>query len=156
MTYHTSETLRADREALGGLLALADPEQLCALADSVLAGSTLAGAAGSFQITRAPTTGVLVSQVREPIASHRFIAGDLVASTAEVVLDEAAGWGMRLGDDRAAALAQAVLDAEVLRRGGRTDAVLSLALGTAERLRAERVAEWDRLTPTIVEFEEIA
>lgn len=169
MTSHTRESLRSDREALGGLLALADPERLRVLADAILAevvpaeqDRATAPAQGhttpapAFQITRAPATGVLVGQVREPIASQRFIAGDLVASTAEVVLGEATGWGMRLGDDRAAALAQAVLDAEVLRGGERTADIIALALTTDEHLRAERAAEWERLTPTIVEFEEIA
>ncbi|MGW9825217.1 phosphonate C-P lyase system protein PhnG [Brevibacterium pityocampae] len=181
MTTHTRESLRSDREALGGLLALADPERLRALADAILAevvpaeqdlatapaqdptqdsaqdpSQGHAAPAPAFQITRAPSTGVLVGQVREPIASQRFIAGDLVASTAEVVLGEATGWGMRLGDDRAAALSQAVLDAEVLRGGDRTADIIELALATDEHLRAERAAEWKRLTPTIVEFEEIA
>ena len=169
MTSHTRESLRSDREALGGLLALADPERLRALADAILAevvpaeqdratapAQGQATPAPAFQITRAPATGVLVGQVREPIASQRFIAGGLVASTAEVVLGYATGWGMRLGDDRAAALSQAVLDAEVLRGGDRTAEIVELALATDERLRAERAAEWERLTPTIVEFEEIA
>lgn len=162
MTSHTRESLRSDREALGGLLALADPDRLRALADAILGDTAPTAADGSapgavaFQITRAPSTGVLVGQVREPIASQRFIAGDLVASTAEVVLGDATGWGMRLGDDRAAALSQAVLDAEVLRGGDRTAEIVELALATDERLRAERAAEWERLTPTIVEFEEIA
>lgn len=136
-------TCRTPRCREAGLLTLADPERLRALADAILAevvpaeqdragdpaqGSAQNPAQGhaapapAFQIT--PSTGVLVGQVREPIASQRFIAGDL--------------------------------DAEVLRGGDRTADIIELALATDEHLRTERAAEWERLTPTIVEFEEIA
>lgn len=138
-------TCRTPRCREVGLLTLADPERLRVLAGAILAeivpaeqdlagdpaqGSAQDPAQGhaapapAFQITRAPSTGVLVGQVREPIASQRFIAGDL--------------------------------EAEVLRGGGRTADIIELALATDEHLRAERAAEWERLTPTIVEFEEIA
>lgn len=44
----------------------------------------------------------------------------------------------------------------MLRGGDRTADIIELALATDEHLRAEGAAEWERLTPTIVEFEEIA
>lgn len=132
-------TCRTPRCREAGLLTLADPERLRVLAGAILAeivpaeqdlaatsaqnpAQGHAAPAPAFQIT--PSTGVLVGQVRETIASQRFIAGDL--------------------------------DAEVLRGGGRTADIIELALATDEHLRAERAAEWERLTPTIVEFEEIA
>lgn len=157
MRTHHTRTPAVDRslsrEELTEMLSAAEPEEVTALADEVLA--RLADSA-ELQVTRPAETGSVVAQVREPIAGQRFILGDVVASTAEVVIDAEAGWAMRLGDDRQAALAQAVLDAEVLRGGPLAGRVRALAATVATRQRTRRADEWARLAPTIVEFEEIA
>ncbi|AGP61058.1 phosphonate C-P lyase system protein PhnG [Streptomyces rapamycinicus] len=59
-----------------------------------------------------PDVGCVTAQVREPVLEQRFLLGDVLACRAEVELAGHRGWAMRLGDDRAAALAAAVLDAE--------------------------------------------
>jgi alpha-D-ribose 1-methylphosphonate 5-triphosphate synthase subunit PhnG len=54
-----------------------------------------------------------------------------------------------------AALAGAILAAEWQAGGPRAAEIEALADRTAERRREDRAAEWERLTPSIVEFEEI-
>jgi len=97
----------------------------------------------------------VVTQVRDTVAEERFILGDVMVTQAEVERHGAYGWSMRLGSDRMAALAGAILAAEWQAGGPRATEIEALADRTAEQRRAERAAEWERLTPSIVEFEEI-
>jgi alpha-D-ribose 1-methylphosphonate 5-triphosphate synthase subunit PhnG len=90
------------------------------------------------------------------VAAERFLLGDVMACRAEVELDGQRGWAMRLGDDRAAVLAAAVLDAEVQADRPHAAEVDALCHVVATR-RAEREdREWAELAPTIVAFEELA
>lgn len=59
-----------------------------------------------------PEVGVVALQVREPIARERFYLGEALVTRAEVDLGGTRGWAMRMGSDRMATLAAAVLDAE--------------------------------------------
>jgi len=137
------------REERTALLALARSEELVGLADACLADSVVP------RVLRAPEVGCVATQVREPIAGERFLLGDVLAVQAEVELGGARGWSMRLGDDRVAALAAAICDAEVA--AGRTHAkdVLDLCGRVAAREAAAEAEEWARLAPTVVEFEEL-
>jgi alpha-D-ribose 1-methylphosphonate 5-triphosphate synthase subunit PhnG len=142
-----SDLSRAER---CGLLALAEEDELRVLADACLADGV------DVQVLVVPEVGFVSAQVREPVAAERFLLGDVMACRAEVELDGQRGWAMRLGDDRAAVLAAAVLDAEV--QAGRPHAadVDALCHVVATR-RAEREdSEWAELAPTIVAFEELA
>lgn len=143
-----------NREDVLGLLARGDRQRLCELADTIL--SRHVGAGGAFSVTRDPVAGVLTTQVREPLAGQRFLLGDILVSQAEVSVGGVPGWGMCFGDDRASALALAICDAEIARAGELADEVRALARDTERALREQRAAEWERLRPTIVEFEEIS
>ncbi len=140
---------RRTREDYAGLLAIADAEELVALADAILAGPS------ELVVTRRPETGSVVLVAREPVCGHRFQLADLVVSTAEVELDGEAGWSMRPGSHRVAALAQAVCEAELARGGAHAHTVALLCEGADRSRREAREAEWARLRPTIVEFEEV-
>ncbi|MER7083169.1 phosphonate C-P lyase system protein PhnG, partial [Saccharopolyspora kobensis] len=94
-----------NREQRAALLAVAEPDELIELADACLA----TGSAPTVLV--APEVGCVSVQVREPVVRDRFLLGDVLACRAEVELDGSRGWSMRLGDDRAAALAAAILDA---------------------------------------------
>jgi alpha-D-ribose 1-methylphosphonate 5-triphosphate synthase subunit PhnG len=140
---------RLSREERCALLAEARPAELQALADACLADDV------EVRVLLAPEVGCVTAQVREPVAGHRFQLGDVLACRAEVELAGQRGWAMRLGDDRVATLAAAVLDAEA--EAGRPGAVEVEALcrRVAAR-RAERLErEWAELAPTVVEFEEL-
>ena len=66
------------------------------------------------------------------------------------------GWAMRLGDDRAAVLAAAVLDAEVGASRPHAAEVDRLCHAVAVRQAEREDREWAELAPTVVEFEELA
>lgn len=127
----------------------ADAAEVIALASTCLADDP------DVTLTRAPTVGVVVTQVREPVAEERFILGDVMVCRAEVERRGTPGWAMRLGGDRLATLATAILAAEHTADGPRASDVVALCTRSADRRRLERAREWERLAPSIVEFEEI-
>jgi alpha-D-ribose 1-methylphosphonate 5-triphosphate synthase subunit PhnG len=130
------------------LLARAPAAAVVALADRCVAGDEITIVAG-------PEVGMVMMTVREPIARERFHLGEVLVTRAEVELGGHRGWSMRMGDDRLATLAAAVLDAEVAAaRPGAAD-VVELCRLTAAAERDELDAEWDELAPTQVNFDEI-
>lgn len=131
------------------LLAAAPGDELVDAADACLA------AASSFAVITAPLVGCVPAQVREPVRSQRFFLGDVLACTAEVEFDGVRGWAMRLGDDRAAVLAMAVLDAAAASSPGLAREVDALCAPAAARARDADAAEWAELSPTIAAFEEL-
>lgn len=137
------------RAARSELLARADARELTALADEFL--TTL----GPPAVTVPPQSGLVMMQVREPVASHRFHLGEVVVTRAEVDWNGAVGWSMRLGTDRAATLAAAVCDAaaELDDESRRLVDELCLRVSSCERERSER--EWSQLLTTAVAFEEL-
>ena len=62
---------------------------------------------------------------------------------------------MRLGDDRAAVLAMAVLDAAAEAGPELAGGIDELGGQVAERIRLAEAQEWDELAATVVEFEEL-
>jgi alpha-D-ribose 1-methylphosphonate 5-triphosphate synthase subunit PhnG len=137
------------REQRCALLAQAQPQELITLADACLADGV------QVRVLVAPEVGCVTAQVREPVLAQRFLLGDVLACRAEVELADHRGWAMRLGDDRAAVLAAAVLDAEV--QAGRPQAreVDGLCRRVAQRIQRRETQEWAELAPTVVEFEEL-
>jgi alpha-D-ribose 1-methylphosphonate 5-triphosphate synthase subunit PhnG len=138
------------REERCGLLADAGPEELRELADACLAGGA------EVRVARPPEVGCVSTQVREPVAAQRFLLGDVLACRAEVELAGHRGWAMRLGDDRAAVLAAAVLDAEAAAGRPNTPAIDALCRRVASRRADALEREWAELAATVVEFEELA
>lgn len=137
------------REQRCALLAIAEPADLIELADRVLAE------VGDPTILVAPQVGAIATQVREPVGRERFFLGDVLSCRAEVELAGARGWAMRLGEDRAAVLAAAILDAAVQVDETAAAAVDELCTNVATRRDELERAEWAQIQPTIVEFEEL-
>ncbi|MDF2257000.1 phosphonate C-P lyase system protein PhnG [Streptantibioticus ferralitis] len=140
---------RLSREERCALLAAATADELIELADICLAEGP------DPVVVVAPEVGCVSAQVREPIVRQRFLIGDVLACRAEVELDGVRGWAMRLGDDRAAALAMAVLDAAAESGRDAAGGIARLCERVAARMRCEEAEEWAQLAPTIVEFEEL-
>ncbi|OBF38096.1 phosphonate metabolism protein PhnG [Mycobacterium sp. ACS1612] len=132
-----------------GLLAEAEVGELRELADACLADGA------EIRVLVAPEVGCVSTQIREPVAGERFLIGDVLACRAEVELAGHRGWAMRLGDDRAAVLAAAVLDAEAEAGRPQAGAIDDLCREVARRLTERHDREWAELAPTIVEFEEL-
>lgn len=112
-------------------------------------------AAAEFAVVVPPQVGSVSAQVREPILKERFLLGDVLACTAEVEVNGVRGWAMRLGDDRAATLAMAILDAAASCDQELSDRIERLCARLAERQQAAEIEEWAELAATIVEFEEL-
>jgi alpha-D-ribose 1-methylphosphonate 5-triphosphate synthase subunit PhnG len=137
------------RERVAELLAEAPEADLVALADAALADGA------DFAVLTAPEVGSVAARVREPICFDHFFLGDILACRAEVSLAGVRGWAMRMGDERGATLAAAVLDAELQAGRPQADAVIELAKRVEADLLAADAAEWAQLAPTIVKFEEL-
>jgi alpha-D-ribose 1-methylphosphonate 5-triphosphate synthase subunit PhnG len=138
-----------DRNRRAELLAAADRASLLEVADACLAGT------GQPQLGGPPEVGVVVMTVREPVESTRFHLGEVLVTRSEVEHRGRRGWSMRLGNDRPAALAAAICDAEAEASGPQLDRIDQLCRSTEQRMMAERAGEWDELEPTIVRFEEM-
>lgn len=136
-------------EYMSSCLNQAEPHRLSRLAEACLADDP------DLVVTRDPEVGVVVAQVREPIAEERFILGDVMACQVEVHRRGSYGWAMRLGDDRRATLAAAVLVAEYAAGGPRAAEIVDLCELTVSEREQARTEEWERLAPSIVEFEEV-
>jgi alpha-D-ribose 1-methylphosphonate 5-triphosphate synthase subunit PhnG len=147
-------TAALPREERCSLLAEAGPAELRRLADHCLAADVVVDGA-PVRVLLAPEVGTVSTPVREPVAGHRFLLGDVLACRAEVELAGRRGWALRLGDDRAAVLAAAVLDAAAQVGPQLAAEVDALCRRVADR-RADRLAvEWAELSATVVEFEEL-
>ncbi|MEU1597015.1 phosphonate C-P lyase system protein PhnG [Streptomyces sp. NPDC005708] len=137
------------REHRCALLAEAERAELIELADACIADG------GQVRVLVGPEVGCVTAQVREPVLAQRFLLGDALACRAEVELAGHRGWAMRLGDDRLAVLAAAVLDAEAQSGGRRAADIDLLCERVASRRERRESQEWAELAPTVVEFEEL-
>jgi len=132
------------------LLARAPAPALIALAERCVEAADTSPA-----VIGGPEVGMVMMTVREPIARERFHLGEVLVTRAEVEVAGHRGWCMRLGDDRVAALAAAILDAEVAADGAFAPEVIELCRLTEELETDRDEAEWDELGPTQVRFDEI-
>jgi len=131
------------------LLAALDADTVVALAEEVLR------AGDDLRVITGPELGMVMLQVREPVAEERFYLTEVLVSRAEVELRGARGWAMRAGDDGLAALAAAVLDAAADVDADHRVAVDALCAATERRLADGRDAELAELAPTTVQFADL-
>ena len=141
-------TLTAETRA--ELLAAATPEELTTLAERLIADGLT-----DLTVVKPPRTGLVMMQVREPVARERFYLGEVLVTECTVELGGALGWSMREGDDRIAVVAAALLDAVAAAVHPAAAEVEALCQLVAARRQAARAAEWDEIAPTIVEFEDL-
>jgi alpha-D-ribose 1-methylphosphonate 5-triphosphate synthase subunit PhnG len=139
---------RPPAERRAELLAHAAAADVVALADRITA-------AAQCRVDRQPEVGMVVLEVREPVAGERFHLTEVLVTQAEVTVDGAPGWAMRTGDDRLATLAAAVCDAAVEAGHDLAPEVERLCTTTAQRYAAHAAAEHARVAPTAVAFEEL-
>jgi alpha-D-ribose 1-methylphosphonate 5-triphosphate synthase subunit PhnG len=102
-----------------------------------------------------PEVGMVMTQIREPVAEERFYLGEILVTRCSVEVAGANGWSMRGGDDRIAALAAALLDAVAAAGLPEAAEVADLCTAVAARRRREIDAEWAEIAPTLVTFEEL-
>jgi phosphonate C-P lyase system protein PhnG len=138
---------------MSSILARADRDELIAVVDHLLTTNA------DLRVTaiRSPEVGTVQLQVREPVCEERFIIADGLATVAEVMVSEALGWAMRLGDDPEAATAAAVADALVAMNSP-VDGLWRLfefASATELFINSARNAQLRRLLDTAISFEEL-
>lgn len=138
-----------DRARRCELLAATPGPTLIALADQVIED------AGPPTVVLAPELGMTMVTVREPVEAIRFHVGEVLVCRAEVDHRGTSGWAMRMGEDRAATLAAALLDAEAAADGPRRSAIDELCRTTELMLAEDRAREWAELAATTVHFEEL-
>ncbi|MEJ7801644.1 MAG: phosphonate C-P lyase system protein PhnG [Ilumatobacter sp.] len=144
---HTSDTHARTRRS--ELLALAEPAEVSDLADELLARH------GDPVVTLESETGLVMMQVREPVAKERFHLGEVVVTRAEVEWHGTIGWSMRLGTDRGAALAAALCDAAAEIDVDSERQVVELCDRIERRSHDHDEREWSELLTTRVAFEEL-
>jgi alpha-D-ribose 1-methylphosphonate 5-triphosphate synthase subunit PhnG len=130
------------------LLAASDLTDLAAVAERCLE-------AGTPTLVAGPEVGMVMLQVREPVARERFYLGEVLVTRAEVDLDGARGWAMVMGSGRVHALAAAVCDAEVQGNRARSGEVQALCEATARAVAEADDRERAELALTEVAFEEL-
>ncbi|MEM8707140.1 MAG: phosphonate C-P lyase system protein PhnG [Actinomycetota bacterium] len=131
------------------MLSQADPVALAGVADECLAD------APTPQVHHGPDVGTIMLTMREPVETTRFHLGEVLVTRCQVEHRGVTSWAMRMGSDRASALAAAVCQAEVTAAGPAAASVDRLVAETRRQLDAERADEWHELEPTIVAFEEM-
>lgn len=144
------------REKRTELLAIADTDAVQRLAERALSNTSVSE---TLVVTKKPETGLVMMQVREPVCKERFYLGEIAATRAEVLVGNEKGWAIRLGTDKAAVLGAAILDAicEIVQDDllELQKDVRALCVETARIESISAVHEWNEISPTIVNFEEL-
>ncbi|MEM9132936.1 MAG: phosphonate C-P lyase system protein PhnG [Actinomycetota bacterium] len=138
-------------------LAAAPADRLLPLAERALAASDGEADPGRppLRAVHPPEVGTVTMTVREPVERTRFLLADVLVTRCEIEHRATRAWAMRIGDDREATLAAAILDAETEAGGPLAADVEALCRAVHHRQAADRSAEWDELAPTVVSFEEM-
>lgn len=136
-----------------GLLCQSEPQALADLAMKCLDHSENEGL--NLTVIHHPEVGSITMTVREPVECSRFHLTDVLVSRAEVEHRGVRAWAMVMGEELEAALAAAILDAEVEAQGPLTNEVRALCLDTQKAQDKAAEQEWQELEPTIVNFEEV-
>jgi phosphonate C-P lyase system protein PhnG len=146
--------ISGDRNMLCNLIARIPGDHLVPIVDDLLASGTIP----SPVPVREPQIGTVQIQVREPICLDRFILGDALVTTAEVVVGGTLGWAMRPGADPESAVAAAILDAWLADDNGNSPQVQRIIEQLTTLDEQRRVVEFDRLRDvltTAIDFEEL-
>lgn len=140
------------REEICSALSLCDPDLLVRTIDGMMAD----GSIPDVTVVRAPATGTVQLQVREPVCEERFIIADALATVAEVSINGTIGWSMRLGSDHPATLAAAIADAFIAQAGAeRADRLIGLVHETLRESQLSELREWAEVGKTVIQFEEL-
>jgi alpha-D-ribose 1-methylphosphonate 5-triphosphate synthase subunit PhnG len=132
------------------LLAQAPSDDLIHLADTILGEL-----AHTVSVVRPPEVGLRMFQVREPIERIRFNLAEVMVTEAEVMVGASPGWAVRLGNDREATLAAAILDGFAAAAGEWATEIDALCSEVERRIQSEKEAVRREVAPTEVRFEEL-
>ncbi len=143
-----------DRNQLCNLIARIPGSNLVMIVDDLLVNGSIPAPVP----VREPQIGTVQIQVREPICLDRFILGDALVTTAEVVVGDTLGWAMRPGADPESAVAAAILDAWLTDDGGSSphvQRVVDELMALDKRREEEEDRRLNEIMSTAIDFEEL-
>jgi alpha-D-ribose 1-methylphosphonate 5-triphosphate synthase subunit PhnG len=122
---------------------------LIAMADRLLETNNL------VEITREPKPAVMMLRARETAQGTVFNFGEAVVTEAEVRYCGQTGYMLILGDNQLHALAGAVCDAALEAKHTLSPDILETLAVLTHFQQAEAEADWARVAPTAVNFDEM-
>lgn len=128
------------------LIARADSERICEVAERILVDTTV-------EVIKKPSSGMIMMRFRDTAEKCVFNLGEVLVTEAEVKINEELGYAMVMGTDPEAALAGAILDAAVGSGHPLAPEIIDL-LGREEVRRKEELQKtWSGVATTKVDFE---
>ncbi len=144
-----------EREEWFEIMAQGPREPLVALVDRLLEQEGSEEGEGQLEIMKEPKAAVLMVRARDTARGEIFNFGEVLVTEAEVRFYGQTGYMLILGDDQMHALAGAICDA-ALEAGHPDRPAILETLTTMQRYQQEQVAaEWSRVAPTVVAFDEM-
>ncbi len=144
-----------EREEWFEIMAQGPREPLVALVDRLLEEEGDEKGEGRLEIIKEPKAAVLMVRARDTAQGEIFNFGEALVTEAEVRFYGQTGYMLILGDDQMHALAGAICDA-ALEAGHRGRGAILETLAAMQRFQREQVAaEWARVAPTTVAFDEM-
>lgn len=128
------------------LIALADGERICEIAEKVLEDTQV-------EVIRKPTPGMIMMRCRDNAHDCIFNFGDVLVTEAEVRMDKVAGYSMVMGMEPEKALAGAILDCAVEAGHPLRDEITRMLDQEHRRSLEEKKNMWKDIETTKVNFE---
>jgi len=131
------------------LIARADSERICEIAEQILADTTV-------EVIKKPSSGMIMMRFRDTAEKCIFNLGEVLVTEAEVRIDEELGYAMVMGRDPETALAGAILDAAVESGHPLAPEIIDLLRSEEVRLKEALQKTWAEVATTKVDFEVMA
>ncbi|MEA3324814.1 MAG: phosphonate C-P lyase system protein PhnG [Euryarchaeota archaeon] len=131
------------------LIARADSERICEIAERILADTTV-------EVIKKPSSGMIMMRFRDTAEKYIFNLGEVLVTEAEVRIGSELGYAMVMGRGPEAALAGAILDAAVESGHLLAPEIIDLLKGEEGRLKEELQKTWAEVATTKVDFEVMA
>lgn len=140
--------MQMDRESRLEAMCMAESGEVVALADEVMQDFEV-------DVTRGPSTGLLMVRMEEPSERIAFNFTEVTVSEAEVSAGGQRGYAMVMGRDPEKALALAVLDAAAESSHHLSGRIEQLAQVAIERDEADWRQRWSLIAPSTASFEDV-
>ncbi len=131
------------------LIARADSERICKIAERILADTAV-------EVIKKPVGGMIMMRFRDTAEKCIFNLGEVLVTEAEVRIGEELGYAIVMGRDPEAALAGAILDAAVGSGHPLAPEIIDLLRSEEGRLKEELQKTWSEVATTKVDFEVMA
>jgi len=135
-----------ERDERFALLAIGDAEAIMTLAETLLDTTDVT-------LIMPPRVGMVMLQMRDPVAGETFYAGEVLVTEAQVTLGGHDGYAMRFGREPEPTLAAAILDAALEAGHMLTPQILAHLTATAAAEQERQRADWHAVIQTRLAFD---